>query len=75
MCYWNVESTFECNILLEMTNIFVILESFMIVCCSAAPSRPFGLCYEVLTVNTAQKYFLPIIVSNSYYQFKLLSVW
>ena len=25
--------------------------------------RPFGLCYELLTVNTIVKYFMPVIVS------------
>lgn len=30
----------------------------------AALIKPFGLCYELLTPNTVQKYFAPIIVSN-----------
>ena len=28
----------------------------------AAIIRPFGLCYEVLTPHTVQKYFIPIVV-------------
>ena len=28
----------------------------------AAIIRPFGLCYEVLTPHTVQKYFMPIVV-------------
>ena len=28
----------------------------------AAIIRPFGLCYEVLTTHTVQKYFMPIVV-------------
>lgn len=27
--------------------------------------RPFGLCYEMLTVSTIEKYFMPIVVSIS----------
>ena len=29
----------------------------------AAMIKPFGLCYEVLTPHTVQKYFMPIVVS------------
>ena len=28
--------------------------------------RPFGLCYEVLTPSTVQKYFMPIVVSSCF---------
>ena len=30
----------------------------------AALIRPFGLCYEVLTPHTVEKYFMPVVVSR-----------
>jgi ubiquitin carboxyl-terminal hydrolase 9/24 len=57
--------------LVDLVNKFGLLGGFQIllsrfqknlsVSLIAALVRPFGLCYEVLTINTVQKFFLPII--------------
>ena len=38
----------------------------------AALIRPFGLCYEVLTAHTVNKYFMPIVVSQIKYLLEAL---
>jgi ubiquitin carboxyl-terminal hydrolase 9/24 len=66
-----VDSRMPKGWLVDMINRFgqrngfqILLERFqknLSVIIIAALIKPFGYCYEVLTVNTVQKYFLPII--------------
>jgi ubiquitin carboxyl-terminal hydrolase 9/24 len=60
--------TYSCHRFGNLGGFQILLERFqsgknLTVTVIYALIRPFGLCYEFLTVHTIVKYFMPIIVS------------
>jgi hypothetical protein len=55
----------------SIESVYSVHASFRVACVKVLLyfHRPFGLCYEVLTTSTVQKYFLPIVVSIKHISF------